>query len=67
MKGNLNRVCKRPESKGRIATFRRILHEMLHRLGRDNGRIRMLAFQHPNAIKAVQVPPEHKNARRKHR
>ena len=40
---------------------------MLYRLGRGKSRIRMLALQRPDAIEAIQVPPEYKNARRKHR
>ena len=35
---------------------------MLHRLGRSKSRIRMLALQRPDAIEAIQVPPEYKNA-----
>jgi hypothetical protein len=67
LKGYLNRVCRRTESKRRIATFRRIFNEMLHHPCRGNGRIRTRTFKRPNAIKAVQVPSEYENARRKHR
>lgn len=42
-------------------------NEIFHRKGRSKGFIRTQAFQFPNAIKAIQVPPKNKNARRKHR
>ena len=32
---------------------------MLHHPCRGNGRIRTRTFKRPNAVKAVQVPPEH--------
>ena len=42
-------------------------NEIFHRMSRSKGFIRTQAFLRPDAIKAIQVPSEHKDARRKHR